>query len=251
MKAPSRIVCPDSNDLAIRAADYIVRCAQDAVRKRGRFAIALSGGSTPEQTYALLVRPERRAVVPWSKTYIFFSDERYVAHSDTRSNYAMAHHSLLAHVPLHPSQIFPVLTDEKSAADAAAAYAEQVATAFATPRDGPPPRFDLILLGLGDDGHTASLFPGAAALQVRDVWVTWSSPGTLPPLVDRVTFTFPLINAARHVAFLAAGEKKAAVLHEVLEGERVRDHCPAAGVQPVDGTLTWFVDKAAAKGLKR
>ncbi len=244
------IICADEDELAIRVADFIAASAREAVRQRRQFSIALSGGSTPERSYALLTPPERRAAVPWSKTRVFFSDERFVPHSDARSNYAMAHRSLLAHVPLPPSQIFPVPTERKSAAAAAAAYAQQLAAAFATPPGGPPPRFDLILLGLGEDGHTASLFPGAAALQTEDAWVTWSPPGTLPPLVDRVTFTFPLIDAARQIAFLAAGEKKAAAVREALQGGgNARDHCPAAAVQPADGVLTWFLDRAAAKGL--
>jgi 6-phosphogluconolactonase len=113
------------------------------------------------------------------------------------------------------------------------------------------PRFDLILLGLGEDGHTASLFPGAAALQVEDAWVTWSPPGVLPPAVDRITLGFPVLNAARQVAFLVAGARKAAALHDVLEGGADRDRRPAAGVQPRDGTLTWFVDQDAAKLLTR
>ena len=121
----------------------------------------------------------------------------------------------------------------------------------ASPPRGLPPRFDLILLGLGDDGHTASLFPGAPSLAVTDAWVVPSPPGTLPPPVDRLTFTFPLLNAARQVAFLVSGDKKAAIVQEVLEGHRSREVHPAEGVQPTDGILTWLLDEAAARRLSR
>ncbi len=175
-------------------------------------------------------------------------------------------------VPVPESHVFPIPTDEPSAAAAAARYAAELASlcrrgilprcCAETPpvssagkrQDAAstnPPRFDLILLGLGEDGHTASLFPGAAALEVEDAWVTWSPPGTLPPAVDRITMTYPVLNAARHVAFLVAGEKKAAALYDVLEGQADRNRRPAAGIQPRDGTLTWFVDQDAAKLLSR
>lgn len=252
VSAARLVICKDSEVLAAKAADFVVRCAREAVRQRGRFTLVLSGGSTPEKTYALLAQPPRRQAVAWPKTYIFFGDERFVPPDDPRSNLGVARRTLLAGVPVPPSQVFPVPTDEPTAAAAAARYATELARFFSpVVKDECPPRFDLILLGLGEDGHTASLFPGAAALGVEDAWVTWSPPGLLPPAVDRITLSYPVLNAARQVAFLVAGERKAAALHDVLEAEASRDSRPAAGVQPPDGTVTWFVDQDAAKLLSR
>ena len=242
-------ICKNADDLASLAADLIVESAREAIESRGRFTIALAGGSTPEKTYALLARPEKQRDVDWSKAYIFFGDERYVPANDSNSNFAMAQRSLLSKVPIPATQIFPVPTVGLSLDEAAAAYAGTLAGCFSTtPRDAAP-RFDLILLGLGDDGHTASLFPGKPAVSVADRWVVFSPPGVLPPPVDRITFTFPVLNAARHVMFLIAGEKKAGILKEVLEGARAPSRYPASGVHPIDGTLTWLVDEAAAKNL--
>ncbi len=179
----------------------VAEYAQEAVRERGRFTLVLAGGSTPEKTYRLLAEPAQAAMVAWPKTFVFFGDERFVPPDDPRSNFGMARSALLAHVPIPAGQVFPVPTDRPTAAEAAAAYTRRLGEVFAAAPRGPPPRFDLILLGLGEDGHTASLFPGAAALAVRDTWVTWSPPGTLPPPVDRVTMTYPVLNAARQVLF--------------------------------------------------
>ena len=249
MNTSSLIICKNADLLAVRAADFITECAREAIYERGYFAIALAGGATPAPTYALLATPERQNAIAWEKTYVFFSDERFVPHSDVRSNFAMAQRSLLAHVPIRPQQVFPVPVHPKSPAVAAVEYAERLADFFAIRAGDPPPPFDLVLLGVGDDGHTASLFPGSSGLQVEDAWVISSSPGMLHDHLDRVTFTFPLINAARHVAFLVTGEKKASVLWSVFEGQAAREDCPAVGVQPVSGTLTWFVDEAAARQL--
>jgi 6-phosphogluconolactonase len=211
----------------------------------------LSGGSTPEKTYRLL--PDGPPQLDWSRTYLFMGDERFVPADDPRSNVAMVRRSLLNHVSVPADHVFPVPSSQQAPtpAEAARAYAEALARFFALPVNGQPPQFDLVMLGLGDDGHTASLFPGAPALNVRDAWVTWSPPGTLPPPVDRVTLTFPILNAARHILFLVAGEKKAEPLRDVLEGHPSPSDRPAAGVQPTDGRVTWMVDEAAASLLKR
>jgi 6-phosphogluconolactonase len=248
---PEIIICKDAGELAAGAAERILRAAGEAIVARGRFTLALSGGSTPEKTYALLAQPERAARLDWTKTYLFFGDERFVLPDDTRSNLQMAKRSLLDRVSIPPGHLFAVPTGAKSPAEGAAAYAQTLATFFAQPLDGPPPRLDLILLGLGDDGHTASLFPGAAALTEDRAWVTWSPPGVLPPPVDRITLTFPALNAARQVLFLVAGVNKAEPLRDVLEGNALRERRPAAGIRPADGTLTWLVDEAAAGLLAR
>jgi 6-phosphogluconolactonase len=250
MNRSSLMICTDIEHLAARAAEFVTATAEEAVKERGCFAVALAGGSTPEPMYALLAQAERQDAIPWSKTHVFFSDERFVPHTDARSNFGMAQRSLLNHVPIVPSQVFPIQTDCESAAVAAAEYAERIASFFAVHVNDPPPRFDLVLLGMGDDGHTASLFPGSPTLRVTDAWVTWSLPGVKQEPVDRVTMTYPIINAARRVAFLVSGRKKAEVLREVLEGRAAREEYPAAGVCPDPGTVAWFVDQAAAVRLK-
>ncbi len=249
MTSPSpetdRLVCRDPEQLALMAAMRILLLGSEAIKQRGRFRLALAGGSTPERTYALLAEPEQAKRLDWSKVDVFFGDERMVPADDPRSNYGMARRTLLDHVPA--ANVYPIPTDgdPPSCADG---YARTLAEVFAVPPDGPPPRFDLILLGLGDDGHTASLFPGAAALQEARLWVTWSAPGTLPPPVDRVTLTFPTLNAARDVLFLVAGLNKATAVHDVFAGAPVSRR-PAGGVRTTDGIVTWFLDEQAAVHL--
>ena len=157
---------------------------------------------------------------------------------------------LLSKVPVPVSQQFPVST-EGEPAERAAGYAATLAHSFSVAEDAAPPPFDLILLGLGDDGHTASLFPKAPALQEQKSWVTWSPPGTLPPPVDRVTFTLPLINAGRQILFLVSGQRKTLAVRDVLEGGASPSQRPAAGVHPADGTLTWLLDEPAAQLLSK
>jgi 6-phosphogluconolactonase len=250
MNGPVVITCEDAGNLAVQAADWIIEMARNAIRDRGTFTLVLAGGATPEKTYAALVRPERAAAIDWSKTYLFLGDERFVPLDDPRSNFGLARRSLLDHVPAPASHVFPITTHLESPAVSAAAYADDLARFFSRAASTfPPPRFDLVLLGLGEDGHTASLFPHAPSLQVEDAWVTWSRPGTTPPPVDRVTLTYPVLNAAHRVAFLVAGENKAAPVRDVLEGRADRDLRPAARVRPTDGTLTWFLDRGAASLL--
>ena len=245
-------ICKNADALAARAADVIVAAARQAIAERGRFTLVLSGGSTPEKTYRLLAARERSAQIDWARTFLFFGDERCVPPEDPASNFGMARRSLLDSVQVPQSNVFPTPTVGVSPAAGAAAYGHTMAQFFAIEPDTfPPPRFDLVLLGLGDDGHTASLFPGKPAVHVADQWVTWSPPGVLPPPVDRITLTFPVLNAARQVVFLVAGEKKAQVLREVLEDNPPADKYPAAGVRPVKGTLTWLIDELAASKLTR
>jgi 6-phosphogluconolactonase len=252
MKAPSLLICRGSGVLAAKAADIVAQCAKEAIEQRGRFTLVLSGGSTPEKTYRLLAEPGWSTAIIWPKTHIFFGDERFVPPGHEYSNYGMARRTLLTGVPVPPLQVFPVPTQGSTAAEAAARYGTELARFFSADAiQNAPPRFDLILLGLGEDGHTASLLPGAPALRVDDAWVTWSRPGGLPPPVDRITLTYPVLNAARHVVFLVSGANKAAALRNVLESEATCDDCPAAGVRPADGTLAWLVDEEAAKLLTR
>ncbi len=244
------VVCRDSDILAIKARDVIVQCGREAIQQHRRFNLVLTGGSSPLKTYLLLAESTGAAAIDWSKTYVFFSDERCVAWDDPRSNYGSARKSLLARVRIPESHVFPVQTQGLSPAEAAVAYADKLVEHFFAFEHGVTPRFDLILLGMGEDGHIASLFPHAAALKVEDSWAIWSPPG-MSPLVDRITLTYPVLNTARNVAFLVLGENKAIALRDVLEGNARSDDRPAAGVHPVDGKLTWLGDECAASLLTR
>jgi len=251
MSEPSVRISPSPDALAAAAVERFVAAAAAAVTERGRFVVALAGGSTPERAYSLLASPENAPRVDWARTFVYFGDERLVPHDDPRSNFAMAERSLLSRVPLPADNVFAVPVEIGPPEAVAAAYAATLAREFNLPPNSLLPRFDLILLGLGDDGHTASLFPGKPTLEERDAWVVATPPGVLPPPVDRVTFTFPVINAARKVAFLVSGPGKSEVLREVLEGSpSVRDR-PAVGVRPAEGELVWLLDEAAAARLSR
>jgi 6-phosphogluconolactonase len=229
------------------AAEEVVRAAKQAVTERGRFTIALSGGSTPKNLYTLLATNARTSL-PWDRTYFFWSDERHVPPDDPDSNYRMAEEAMLSKIPVAASNVFRVPTENPDAAAAAEAY-EQTLRKFFAVEAGQFPRFDLILLGMGPDGHTASLFPETAALREKSRLVVANWVEKLK--TSRITFTLPLLNAARCVAFLVSGTDKASVLHEVLEGDAPAEQFPAKLVRPSDGKLIWFLDRAAASGLTK
>lgn len=241
MNTPALDILPTPETLAERAAGFFIQVAQEAIAQRGRFTVALAGGSTPERMYQLLALPELTSRLDWSRCHLFLGDERFVPADDPRSNLGLARRTLLTAIP--QAQVYPVPTDLPTVQEAAAAYARTLTQAFAG-----PPVFDLVLLGLGDDGHTLSLFPGKPALTSTEV-VTWSPPGVLPPPVDRVTLTFPTVNAARHVIFLVSGAGKADIVPKVLvPGADVATY-PAVGIRPTHGTLIWMLDAAAGQKL--
>lgn len=224
------------------AAEFAAQ-ANQAVRDNGRFAVALSGGSTPKALYSLLAT---KSNVPWDKICFFWGDERHVPPDHLESNYRMANEALLSKVPVRPENVFRIHAEEKEAAAAALQY-EQALRGFFHLSPGQFPRFDLVLLGTGPDGHTASLFPGTAALNEtqRLVVANW-----VPKFnTHRITFSFPVLNAAACVMFLASGPDKAAILHQVLENSAA--DLPAQKVQPTDGQLIWLLDQAAAGALSR
>jgi 6-phosphogluconolactonase len=229
------------------AAEEVVRAANQAVTQRGRFTLALSGGSTPKNLYTLLATNARTSL-PWDQTYFFWSDERHVPPADPESNYRMAEEAMLSKVPVAASNVFRVPTENPDAAAAAEAY-EQTLRKFFAVEAGQLPRFDLVLLGMGPDGHTASLFPETAALQEKARLVVANWVEKLK--TSRITFTLPLLNAARCLAFLVSGTDKASALHEVLEGSSPGEQYPAKLVRPTDGKLIWFLDRAAASGLTK
>ena len=239
---PEFIVTDDAEALADAAALAIAACAAEAVDARGRFTVALAGGSTPRATYERLARPLLRARMPWDCTWIFFGDERAVPPDHPDSNYRMANQALLSKVPIPPRQIARIRGEADDLETAAADYGRRVAEVFEGKRSELP-RFDLILLGMGVDGHTGSLFPGSPVLKevFRTVAAVHAGAAAIP---QRITFTLPVINAAAHVMFLVAGAEKAKVLKAVL-GEPPSG-LPAALVRPANGRLTWLLDRAAA-----
>ena len=223
-------------------ADYFVAQAERAVAARGRFAVALSGGSSPRQLYELLAAPAHRGRVSWEQVYFFFGDERYVPQHSPESNYRMAKTSLFDPLGISSQQIFAVDTTLPPA-EAAMQYGVAVAEFFGEE----PVRFDLVLLGLGDNAHTASLFPHTPVLHdkavgVKEVWLPVEQ-------VFRISFTAPLINQARAVAFLVYGAGKAEAVHQVLELPRDVEQYPAQLICLESCTTDWFLDKAAAGKL--
>lgn len=236
-------VYPDQDRLVRGAAEFLTRQAMAAVEAHGRFTLALAGGGTPRPVYELLATPPFAERIPWTKVHIFFGDERCVAPTDQESNYRMAREALLDHVPVPPANIHRI-AGEADPAQAALAYEAELRRVFPT---GTFPDLDVICLGLGRNGHTASLFPGSSSLREGDRWV-------VPLYVEvlgawRVTFTAPLVNAARQVVFLVSGADKAAVLAAVLEGPYQPEVLPAQLIQPQPGRVQWLVDAAAAAGL--
>jgi 6-phosphogluconolactonase len=232
-------------DLFRAAADEVIHAATEAIAKRGRFTIALSGGSTPRNLYTLIAANASTSL-PWDKVFFFWGDERHVPPTDPESNYRMAEETLLSKVPVPAGNIFPVPAENPDATVAAASYEETLRKFFVVAL-GEFPRFDVILLGMGPDGHTASLFPETAALQEKSRLVVANWVEKLH--THRITLTLPVLNAARRIAFLVGGIDKAPVLHEVLEGNAPGEKYPSKLVRPTDGSLVWFIDRAAASGL--
>jgi 6-phosphogluconolactonase len=226
------------------AAQRLIDLAEKSVAARGRFILALSGGNTPQGLYALLSTEPYRNLVPWRSTFVFWSDERCVPADDERNNAHMATNLLLKKIDLASSHIHPIPVDCPPA-DAAKKYEETLHVFFGKHA----PRFDLLLLGLGENGHTASLFPGT---KVLDEKVHWAREVFIEDQrMSRVTLTVPLINKARHILFLAAGDEKSDILKTVLTAPRRPDRYPAQMIRPERGEVTWFVDDKAASRLPR
>ncbi len=236
------VVLPNSEALAREAAQRFVALATQAVETRGRFSVALSGGSTPERLYRLLAEERYRVLVPWAQCHLFWADERCVPPDDPGSNYRMANEAWIQHVPIPPENVHRIRGELEPKA-AAQVYAHELVDVFC----GPRPRFDLILLGLGEDGHTASLFPGSAALQEREKLAVAVEALYQDRPANRVTLTLPAINSARQILFLVVGSAKAEMVRETID--RARADLPAQAVRPVAGRLTWLVDAAAASLL--
>lgn len=236
-------VLPDAAALARATAIVVVDAAQRAVADHGRFHVVLSGGSTPKALYSLLADdPELRAQVPWDGTFFFFGDERCVPPDHPDSNYRTANEALFMKVGIAPDHIFR-MSGEKQAAAAADEYEQALRSHFAL-RGPELPRFDLVLLGMGPDGHTASLFPGTSALEERSRLVTANWVEKLH--AHRVTMTAPALNHAAMVVFLVHGHDKSTALKAVLDGPHEPSNYPAQLIQPASGKLLWLVDESAA-----
>jgi len=247
MSPPIIRVFPDAEAVSRAAAEEFVRRASDAIAARGRFTVALSGGSTPKRLYELLAEPALRSQADWGRVELFWGDERCVPPDDAASNYHMAREAMLSRLPIPPGRVHRMEAERPDRDAAARDYQTVIARTFGHDADGPPPAFDFILLGMGPDGHTASLFPETAALDETARWVVVNQ-APKPP-ADRLTLTYPVLNAAYEVLFLVAGADKAGVLAEVLEGPPDPKRLPSQGVRPDNGRLVWFVDRPAAARL--
>ncbi len=229
--------------LSRAVAEQFVALARQRTGEQQKFSVALSGGKTPQPFLKLLASPEFSRRIPWENMNIFQVDERCVPPDHQESNYRMLREALLDPVPEAAAHFHRLQAEQEDLDAASAAYAQELKKTLAPPR-GKAPRFDLIMLGMGPDGHTASLFPHSDALGERGGWVC---PNYVEALqAYRLTLTYPVLNAASEIVFMVSGSDKANALRQVLEGPRDTDHYPAQEVHPENGRATWFVDDAAA-----
>jgi len=240
------LIYPDKDTLSHAAAQHIVQIANESIVTHGRFTLALSGGSTPKTLYGLLGSEPHRSQIDWAQVEVFWSDERCVPPESEESNFHMAQEVLLNRVPLSPTQIHRMPADLPDRDAASRDYSLEIQKVFGTNR---VPSFDLLQLGMGPEGHTASLFPHQPSLHEQERLVM---PVTVPkPPPPRLTFTPPLLNAASHVLFLVTGADKADAIQAVLEGPYQPDEYPAQIVRPTKGEVTWMLDTSAAEKLRQ
>ncbi len=239
---PAIEIAQDAETLARLAAGKIAEMAQRFIQAQGQFSIVLTGGSTPRRLYQLLSRQDLYPI-DWQRVQIFFSDERCVPPEHADSNFKMASEALLAKISI-PNANIHRMPGEEAPVSGAVAYEKMLRQIFP---NSAYPAFDLILLGLGEDGHTASLFPNTTAMEETQTWVTWVEHTSQPfPLVDRLTLTLPAINAGANIFFLVAGSGKQSILSKILFGRNAQPPLPAQLINPVSGKLVWLVDRAAA-----
>lgn len=242
MKLNTRVL-PDLDTLSHAVLQEIIANLKTAISNHGQFAIALSGGNTPSKLYSMWASTERyRNETPWNLVHIFWGDERYVSADDPLSNYRMTKETLLSHVPIPAENVHPVPTQLPTPEKAAEAYEAELKNYFGSGA----PAFDVTLLGIGPEGHTASLFPGSPALDEKTRWVLPVVAPAKPP--NRLTFTPVVLNQSKNTYFLAAGKDKRAILDAIRAepDEKVSEY-PAARIRPVDGRVVWFLDQAAAE----
>ncbi len=231
-------------DLSIAVAEWVTDYIQSVLAKNNRFTIALSGGSTPQKLHTLLAASPYKEKINWTKMHIFWGDERAVSFTDDRNNAKMAYDTLLNHLAVPAEQIHVMRTDIDPEA-AAAAYEKILHSYF----DETDTSFDLVLLGMGDDGHTLSLFPGTEIVHEKTAWT--KAFFLQAQDMYRISLTAPIVNKSASVAFLAAGKNKSKTLEQVLEGAIQPDLYPSQLIKPVNGELHWFVDEAAASDLRK
>jgi 6-phosphogluconolactonase len=235
-------VAPTSAVLAEEAASWLARRSEEARAEHGYFAVALAGGGTPRALYRRLAQPPYREGIAWATWLVFYGDERAVPPGDEQSNHRMAAEALLDHVPIPPERIFRMEAERPDREESAREYAALLADTLPHGPGGAP-RLHCILLGLGENGHTASLFPGDPSLEAERRWAVPATADYEP--YGRMTITFPVINAAESVVFLVAGAAKGPALRGVVDGS-----APAARVRPHDGLLTWYLDAEAAAAMR-
>jgi len=229
--------------IAKRAAQDFLQSATQAVSEKGSFTVALSGGSTPKALYSLLATDAAlRSQLPWDKMYMYFGDERSVGPDHADSNFRMATETMLSKVPIKPEQVFRIKGEYKDTEKAAQEYEQVLRTSFKI-ADGQFPRFDLVFLGIGNEGHTASLFPGTKALHETKRLAARNWVGKL--YTNRITLTAPVINSAARVVFMVTGADKTLALKGILEGPHEPDQLPAQLIKPPNGKLVWLVDTVA------
>jgi 6-phosphogluconolactonase len=236
-------VLVDPEALARQAAQRFAELAREAAASRGRFSVALSGGSSPGKLYKLLAREPYRTQIPWDQVHLFWGDERCVPPDDPGSNYHLAEGALISQVPI-PAENVHRMRGELEPGAAARAYDRELQDFFC----GPRPRFDLVLLGLGEDGHTASLFPGSPLLDEAERLVAPATAVYQNRPAQRMTLTLPAINAARQVLFLVTGSTKAQIVRAAVKDPA--GQLPAQRIQPTAGRLTWLLDAPAASALR-
>jgi 6-phosphogluconolactonase len=241
---PSVFVFDTPEQVALAAAERFVEYDRAFHGELDRFSVALAGGNTPRRVYELLATERFKRRVEWAQVHLFFGDERCVPPDHPDSNYLMAYETLISKVPIPAKNVHRII-GEGNPNESARLYENQLKTFFA---GTPWPRFDLVLLGMGADGHTASLFPGSDALKEKSKWVVTTKMEKLKQ--TRITLTIPVFNHAARVMFLVTGKEKAARLVEVLEKRSGRDPLPAQQIKPINGSLEWFIDKAAAAKIK-
>jgi 6-phosphogluconolactonase len=235
-------VYKDKQELSKSAADIFVQTVKEAIAEKGQFFVSLTGGSSPEILYKLLAEPLHRDQVDWEKVWVFWGDERWVSPDDKRSNAGIVFKLLLDHVPIPKNQIYIMWDRDQEPEDFALTYQK-----FIEQKMGKTPEFDLVLLGMGEDGHTASLFPKTEVLKEKSKWV--SAYNLKDQNMYRITLTAPLINLSKKIVFLVFGSNKAHALREILEGENNPEKFPAQLIKPIHGQTVWLVDEAAAQNL--